>query len=97
MKNIAYFCRTCRESFRDPSTLTICQRDDPPKHYEHCPNCGSAEILDYRALILKYIAWIGLQEGTDFLGGDEQQFCFTPAEWDELETLSAESDSYRYR
>lgn len=49
--------------------------------------------IDYKALLIKYMAWVGFQEGTYFLpyGGE-----FSEAEGDALRALTTQADLLRF-
>lgn len=52
-------------------------------------------MMDYRTLLLKYIVFVGEEEGTDFI----QEWRRPPGEffddeWIELELLASEADSF---
>jgi hypothetical protein len=47
--------------------------------------------MDYKALLIKYICWVGDSEGVDFIldgSGWSDTIKFTPEEWAELEALA---------
>lgn len=46
--------------------------------------------MDYRTLLIKYIAYIGEIEGVSYISGDNPEN-FTKEEWDELNKLDKES------
>lgn len=52
--------------------------------------------MDFRELLMKYIAHVGACEGVTFIfaRGRDKNKNITPEEWDELETMDAESRKY---
>ena len=54
------------------------------------PGCMGPEV-DYRKLLMKYIEYVALLEGTDFLGGHHVGIGFTEEEWKELIAVSEEA------
>jgi hypothetical protein len=52
--------------------------------------------MDYRELLIKYIAHVSSCEGVDFIGcgGLHSEIRFTKEECEELEKLSEESNNY---
>jgi hypothetical protein len=51
--------------------------------------------MNYRLLLLKYIAFVGDVEGTDFISESNRSMgVFTDEEWMELELLASESGGY---
>lgn len=48
-------------------------------------------LMDFRSLLVKYIAHVGDTEGTDFLGARRRTSSFTDEEWAALKTLATES------
>lgn len=56
MKDIAYFCTFCRESFRNPTNVvTSCTNQDgaliseEARREEFCPNCGARDFITIKA------------------------------------------------
>lgn len=49
-------------------------------------------VVDYRALLVKYISLVGNAEGTDFIAPPYRTpGVFSDEEWDELNTLAEEA------
>ena len=51
--------------------------------------------IDYRALLVKYISWVGLQEGTDFIDGLDIGKDFLFPSPDEVRFSKEEIDALR--
>lgn len=50
--------------------------------------------MDYKSLLVKYIAYVGLSEGVNFIDypDDQNKAIFTDAEFSELEKLAADAN-----